>query len=297
MRKCGGELAANSRDFLLMQLSLSRYWPHALLGLATLIVVLPAFAHAIDVWSTTEEFSYGFLIAPVSAMVIWWRRAELRRSLGAGASAGLVIVAGALLLYVLGERLGIHAITGLSVSPLLFGAAVFLWGWAAGRVLAFPFAFLAFGLGVFRGLLDSVGFALQGITAFGAASMANLVGLPVVRDGLVLSADNFAFIVADTCSGMSSLVSLLALAALWVYAARGSIPGRMVVLFSVVPLTIFANSLRVTLVLVVANFFGQDAALGFFHGASSLVLFGLALGGLLGVSRVVGCRSLNLSVG
>jgi exosortase/archaeosortase family protein len=71
----------------------------------------------------------------------------------------------------------------------------------------------------------------------------------------------------------------------------------MVVLFSVVPLTIFANSLRVTLVLVVANFFGQDAALGFFHGASSLVLFGLALGGLLGVSRLVGCRSLNLSVG
>jgi exosortase/archaeosortase family protein len=113
----------------------------------------------------------------------------------------------------------------------------------------------------------------------------------------VLSADNFAFIVADTCSGMSSLVSLLALAALWVYAARGSIPGRVVVLLSVAPLTIFANSLRVALVLVVANFFGQDAALGFFHGASSLVLFGLALGGLVGVSRLVGCKSLNLAVG
>jgi len=276
---------------------MTRYWPHALVGLATLAVLTPAFAHAIDVWSTTEEFSYGFLIAPVSALVIWWRRAELRRGISAGATAGLIVVAVALVFYLLGERLGIHAITGLSVSPLLFGAAVFLWGWTAGRVLAFPFGFLAFGLGVFRGLLDSVGFALQGITAFGAASLAHLVGLPVVRDGLVLSADNFAFIVADTCSGMSSLVSLLALAALWVYAARGSIPGRIVVVLSVAPLTIFANSLRVALVLVVANFFGQDAALGFFHGASSLVLFGLALGGLVGVSRVVGCKSLNLAVG
>lgn len=274
---------------------MTRYWPHALLALATVALVTPAFAHAVDVWSTTEEFSYGFLIAPVSALVIWWRRAELRRGIGPGATGGAIVVAVGLVFYLLGERLGIHALTGLAVSPLLFGASVYLWGWAAGRVLAFPFGFLAFGLGVFRGLLDSVGFALQGITAFGAASMAQLVGLPVVRDGLVISADHFAFIVADTCSGMSSLVSLLALAALWVYAARGSIPGRIVVLLSVAPLTIFANSLRVALVLVVANLYGQDAALGFFHGASSLVLFGLALGGLVTVSRLVGCTTLNLA--
>jgi exosortase len=273
---------------------LLRYWPQACLALATLALVVPAFAHAVDVWSTTEEFSYGFLIAPVSLAVIWWRRTELRRSLGRGAAAGLAIVVISLLFYLGGERLGIHAITGLSVSPLLFGAAVYLWGWRTGRVLAFPFAFLAFGLGVFRGLLDTVGFALQGITAFGAGTLAQTIGLPVVRDGL-LTSDRFAFIVADTCSGMSSLVSLLALAALWVYAARGTVPARLAVLLSVVPLTIIANTLRVTLVLVVANWLGQDAAIGFFHGASSLVLFGLALSGLVGVSRLVGCRSLNLS--
>jgi exosortase len=271
-----------------------RYWPQAALAVATFALVLPAVAHAVDVWSTTEEFSYGFLIPPVSALVIWWRRGELRRAIGHGASAGLLIVISALLLYLGGERLGIHAITGLSVSPLLFGAAVYLWGWRAGRVLAFPFGFLVFGLGVFRGLLDSVGFTLQGITAFGAGSLAQLIGLPVVRDGLLLTSDRFAFIVADTCSGMSSLVSLLALAALWVYAARGTLPARAAVLLSVIPLTIVANTLRVTLVLVVANWFGQDAAIGFFHGASSLVLFGLALGGLVGVSRLVGCHSLKL---
>jgi exosortase len=260
------------------------------------VLLWPAVSHSVEVWSTTEEFSFGFLIPPIALLVIWLRRVELIRSIGSGASAGLAIVVVALLFYLGGERLGIHAIAGLAVSPLLFGVAVYLWGWAAGRVLAFPFGFLAFGLGVFRGLLDSVGFALQGITAVGAASMAQVLGLPVVRDGLILSSDRFAFIVADTCSGMSSLVSLLALAALWVYAARGTLTGRMAVLLSVVPLTIFANSLRVTLVLVVANSFGQEAALGFFHGASSLVLFGFALTGLVAVSRLVGCRSLNLAL-
>src|SRR5260370_25011861 len=92
---------------------------------------------------------------------------------------------------------------------------------------------------------------------------------------------------------MISLVSLLALAALWSYAARGRRSSRMMVLLSVAPLTIAANILRVAVVLLVANVFGEDAALGFFHGASSLVLFGLALAGLLAVSRVVGCRPLD----
>jgi exosortase len=176
---------------------------------------------------------------------------------------------------------------------LLLGAAIYLWGWHAGRVLAFPLGFLVFGLGVFRGLLDTVGFAMQGITALGAGTFARIIGLPVTRDGLVLSSDRFAFIVAEPCSGMSSLVSLLALAALWTYVAQGSMTARAAVLLSVAPLAIFANSVRVTTVLVVAQLYGQDAAIGFFHGASSLVVFGLALGGLYVVSRLVGCHAFS----
>jgi exosortase/archaeosortase family protein len=66
---------------------------------------------------------------------------------------------------------------------------------------------------------------------------------------------------------------------------------RAAVLLSVAPLAIFANSVRVTAVLLVAQLYGQDAAIGFFHGASSLVVFGLALGGLFAVSRLVGCHA------
>jgi exosortase len=264
-------------------------------ALAIAAVVWPAFAHAIEVWSTTEEFSYGYLIPPVALGVIWWRRAALLRSIGRGAGGGLVIVLVSLAAYVGAERIGIHAVAGIAVSPLLFGTAVYLWGWAAGRVLAFPFAFLVFGLGVFRGLLDTLGFALQGVTAVGAATLSQLLGMPVTREGLVLSSDRFAFIVAEPCSGMSSLVSLLALATLWIYAARGSRTSRAAVLLSVAPLAIAANSARVTMVLVVAQWFGQDAAMGFFHGASSLVLFAVAVGGLLLVSRVVKCQAFGIA--
>jgi exosortase len=189
--------------------------------------------------------------------------------------------------------MGINALGGIAISPLLFGTVVYLWGWRAARVVAFPIAFLVFGLGLYRGLLNSVGFALQNITATGAAFAGQALGLHIVREGLVIQSQTFAFVVAEACSGMSSLLSLLALAALWTYATRGSQLSRAAVLLSVLPLVLLANTTRVTLVLLVANWFGQDAAIGFFHGASSLVLFGLALGGLLLISRLVGCKALS----
>jgi exosortase len=268
-----------------------RALPMVALATASIWLVWPAFAHAFEVWSTTEEFSYGFLIPPISIGIIWWRREALRTSIASGARMGMLIVVLSLGVYLLAERLSIHALAGIAVSPLLWGGAVYVWGWRAGRVLAFPIGFLVFGLGVFRGLLDTVGFALQGVTAVGAAALAQAIGVGVVREGLVLSSDRFAFIVAEACSGMSSLVSLLALAALWTYAARGSVPARMAVMLSVAPLAIAANSIRVAMVLLIAHVYGQEAALGFFHSFSSLVLFGLALTGLYIVSRLVGCQA------
>jgi len=263
-----------------------------LVGLVTLLLAAPVFLHAYLVWSTTEEFSFGYLVLPISLGLLFWRRAAIRRGLGPGATGGLGIIIPALALYVAAARLGIHALAGIALPALLIGEAVYLFGWRTGRAVLFPVGFLVFGLALFRGLLDSVGFALQGITAVGAYTLAHAIGIPVIRDGLVLSSQTFAFIVAEPCSGMSSLVSLLALAALWTYVAQGSLAARAAVICSALPLVVIANSTRVALVLLVAQTAGQDAALGFFHSLSSLVLFVLAACGLVLVSRMVGCKTL-----
>ncbi len=268
-----------------------------LLGVALALApfVWVAFAHAIEVWSTDSEFSYGFFLLPTTLLLIWWRRAALRRSLGPGASVGLLVVIGALAVYLLAYRVGINALMGLAVVPLLWGCAVYLWGWGAGRVLAFPIGFLAFGLGLYRGLLYSVGFALQQVTVLGASTLGQAVGLSVERDGLVLHTEQLRFVVAEPCSGMNSLLSLLALGALWTYVAQGSLSARLAVILSVLPIVVLANSTRVTLVLLVASWFGEETALGYFHGASSLTVFALALAGLVLISRMVGCKTPKLA--
>jgi exosortase len=264
--------------------------PLAALLIATAAFVAPAVAHAVDLWSTTDEFSYGFLIVPISVALVVTRRSGLRHLDGSGNVAGLFVAVIAVVAFAIAERVGINAIAGLAVSPLLWGMTGYLFGRRAARELAFPIAFLAFGLAPYRGLLDNVGFALQVVTAHGAGALSGLARLPVTLDGLVLQLPGFGFIVAEACSGMSSLLSLLALSSLWIYLADARPPARVAVILSVLPIVIAANVVRVTLVLGVAFYLGPDTAIGFFHGASSAVLFGVALASLMAFSWVVGCR-------
>ncbi len=90
------------------------------------MLLYPSLAHAVDVGSTTEEFRFGFLIVPIALSLVWWRRAELRASVGDGSGWGLVLAVATLLVYVAAWRMGIHALAGVAVSPLLLGAAIYL---------------------------------------------------------------------------------------------------------------------------------------------------------------------------
>ncbi|MEA2640633.1 MAG: hypothetical protein QOF51_2027, partial [Chloroflexota bacterium] len=262
------------------------------LGVALLVglLVWPVLMHAIGAWASDDGLSFGFAAPAVAAFLVWWQRDLLRQTMAQGTTAGLLIVVGARGALLLCVRLAERCPAAWAVGLLLWGCAVYLWGWRAGRVLAFPIGFLAFALGLQQTLIAPIAFDLQHITAIGAEGVSRTLGLAVVRDDLVLHSDQFSFVVAEACSGMSSLLALLGLTSLMIYLAPATPPGRVAVLLSVAPLVVVANITRVALVLLFATWFGEEAALGFFHGASSLVLFGVALGGLLVVCKLVGCR-------
>lgn len=267
---------------------------------ATLAVLLgallaPVVAHAADVWLTSPEYSFGFLVPPISVALIWLRRERLRHSVTQGDPRGLLLVGLSVGVIVLAQRLGVHALAGIAASPLLWGVAIALFGWQVARQVAFPVWFLAIALGAYTGIVHPIAFALQSFTASASAAAANLVGLPIIREGLVLRGGAFAFVVAEACSGMNSLLSLLALTAVWIYLGHGRATKQALLIASVLPLVAAANTLRVLLVLEIAQQFGQDVASGFFHELSSLVLFGAALAGLLLVSRLVGWRTLPVT--
>src|ERR1051325_10338671 len=117
------------------QLSWRAVGVRSALVLALTVFVWPAFAHAVEVWSTDEEFTYGFLIGPIAVAILWWRRGVLKRSIGRGNGVGLLIVAVTVVVTVVSRRIGINTLAGLAVSPMFIGVVVYLWGWQAGRVV------------------------------------------------------------------------------------------------------------------------------------------------------------------
>jgi exosortase len=258
--------------------------------LALLVLLWPVFSRAVAIWTSDPFMDFGFALPPVAIAGVWWRRGALRRCQRSGAAAGLIVVVLALIGLLASERLWARSPAAVSAGFLVWGVVIFGWGWVAARIVAFPIGLVTAGLALQSTLLSGLGFALQGVTAAGAAVVAHGLGLPVVGEGLLLRGPTYAFVVTDACSGMSSLLALLLTAVVWIYVASGGYIARGAVVAAVLPLVVLSNTTRVSLVLLVADRLGQDAALGFFHGASSLVLFGVALVGLLQVSRMVGCR-------
>jgi len=121
--------------------------------------------------------------------------------------------------------------------------------------------------------------------------------MPVSLDGLTIHIGDFSLTVEMPCSGLSSLLSMSALAFLYIYLvseynAESEIKFRRVkqiaVLVSIVPIVLSANSLRVSVVAVIGRYFSADAAMGFFHFGSGLVIFIVSLGLLILVVDIVG---------
>lgn len=258
---------------------------------ALLLLYLPIFAHAVQVWTTDQEFSFGLLAPPIALCLLWLRRARLREALGPGWNAGVILLLCGLLMLLISARSGVHVIGGASFVVAVLGATAYLYGRAAAQVIFFPTAFLTISLSLYRGLLASVGFFLQGLTARYATTAASMLGVPVRRVGVDLFAGQFHFVVAEACSGLSSLLALLWLGTLIVGFARMSLPRRLALIALIAPIVLVANVVRVTLVLALAQVFGLAVAHGFIHGFFDAALFLAALSLFFLVGSVLQCHS------
>ena len=82
---------------------------------------------------------------------------------------------------------------------------------------------------------------------------------------------------ADACSGIRSILSLLALSTALAYITQNGWMKRVVLIVLAVPFAVFANSIRVIGTGILADKYGAAVAEGFFHEFAGLVIFGVAI--------------------
>lgn len=241
-------------------------------------------------WSDDPGASHGPLIPVIAALLLWAKREQLARLPRRASLAGLGLLAVGLMLQALASWADVLFLLPLALVVGVWGLVVYLYGRQVARAAVFPLSFLLFAVPWPDFLVEAVSFPLQIWTSTYSAMAAGMLGVPVVRDGVQLNVGTFALTVAAPCSGIRSLVALMAIAAVFAYLLPAPMPRRVALFAAGIPVALVANTVRVTAILLMAKQFGTKIALGFFHDYSSPFLFVLACLVLMGLWKALECR-------
>jgi len=269
-------------------------WTITLLFLgAAVLLYAPILYYMVLHWQAVDDYSHGFLIAPLAAFFAWERRREFQRTPVEPSWWGLAPLALGTLTLVVG-RLGVE-LMNMRVSFVLtvIGLVILLLGIRAFRVLAFPLLFLFLMVPLPQSLVNVVAFPLQLIAAGFAVEALHTLGIPALLEGNIVHLPNTQLFVAEACSGLRSLMALLTLGIIFAYFFRRTVWERVLIVLSAIPIAILVNAFRVALTGVLTHRLGQEAASGWIHTTEGFFTFALAFMLLLGEAALLqGARTL-----
>ena len=246
--------------------------------------ILPKLAHD---WATDDNYSHGFLVVPIVAYLAWQRRDALKASAADARAYGLAIVGASLFVLaagVLGSELFLSRVSMIGV---LAGAILFVGGWPLMKPLSFPIGLLLVTIPIPAIIFNQVAFPLQLLASRFGEGALGMAGVPVLREGNLLVLADITLEVAEACSGMRSLMSLLTVGILIGYFGdrRGSV--RILISVATVPIAILTNAIRVAGTGIAAHYIGARAAEGFLHAFSGWLVFVVALMLVFGVRQML----------
>lgn len=240
----------------------------------------------IESWLGNVYYSHGFIVPIVSLFIVWRMRKELSSVDKKQSQTGLIVVISGIILQIIAALFTIRFLSGISLIVAIFGTILYLYGWEFTKKISFPIAFLLLAIPV--PFVDMIAPPAQVISAVVSADLANVLNIPVSREGLLLDTPKGTFEVAVECSGLKSIISLLTLSVIYAFILEGGLLMKSTIVLSSIPLAMFGNIARITSMLAVANWYGQDVAINYFHDFSSMLLFSIALIGLFAVGRCFG---------
>ncbi len=253
-------------------------WQGYLLIAVVATLYAPILYKLVVQWLDDPDYSHGILVPFVSLYLIWRKRDELAKiPRQPSVLWGLVIVLGSLAVLVLGSLGAELSLARGSIIGVICGLIVYFRGGPTLRAIAFPIAFLLFCIPLPRLFYNEIVFPLQFVASGFATRVLEILNIfPIMREGNVLVMPGLKLEVVEACSGIRSLISLLALAAGYGYLAEKSNTVRWFMFLAMIPLAIISNGTRVMITALMAHYIGPQAAEGFMHEFSGWVIFVVA---------------------
>ncbi len=239
------------------------------------------------IWSTNEDYSYGFLIPAISAYLLWEQRREFAKIPVESAWRLLPLVLLAILVALYGI-LGSSGNIAMPITPIaLILIFAFCFGAAAARRLILPLGMLVFMVPIPAVLERTIGIFLKAVSSKLGGELIRLAGQSIYVSGNIIDLGVTRLQVVDACSGLRYIFPLLALGILYAHFFEREIWKKVVCVVATLPIAILTNALRVGLTGILIPFFGVEAAQGFFHDFSGWVIFLVAFAFLFLLGRVL----------
>jgi exosortase len=256
-------------------------------------------------WSdpSTADWHHGMIVPLISVGLILHRAKELEKVVIQPSGWGVLGVVAALALFWVGYKIDITIVGFLSLQMMIGGLILWLFGWEMMKAVAFPYAFLMFAYPFY--FLDTiVAFPLRGLMCQMSQFFLNLVGVDTLRVGTALvsapdyakglaQGQRFALDVATPCSGIRSLFALMMVSALYAHLTLQKGWQKWVLFLLSPALAVLGNFARMVMLTLGTILLGSAVAIGTeehpttFHMAAGFFVFVVALGGMVGVSRIL----------
>jgi exosortase len=273
-----------------MRGTLAASWP---LAAGLLALSIPAaITLGNQTWSS-EEGAHGPLVIVTAAWLLWRQWPEMRRRGTPGSPAIVAFgLALSLMFYIFGQAFDFITLNaaglygaGLVMFFSLFGAAEIGRNW-------FIFFYLLFAVPPPRSLLDNITFPLKQFVSVAATDILRPFGIPVTHEGVIIYVAQYQYLVEDACSGLNSIVGLLAISLFYIYLSRGSSWRYSLLLAAcAIPIAIIANIFRIIILILLTVFMGDDVAQGFMHFTAGIIVFAIALALIFGLDSLISAWS------
>jgi exosortase len=270
-----------------MTLDVKKLSAAALILVGIAVVYWRVMGRLVEDWIVDGNYSHGWLIVPLAGYFVWERRAKLAATAIRSSWFGLVVLAGSMLVLLAGLYGSELFLTRVSLVGTAAGIVLYLFGWGHLRILAFPIGFLLLMIPLPAIVFNKIAFPLQLFASRVGEATISAANIPVLREGNVLVLANTQLEVAEACSGIRSLVSLLTLGIVYGYFSDSRTWVRCLIVASTIPIAILANGARVAGTGIAAHYFGPAAAEGFFHEFSGWALFVVAFVMMLIVQKII----------
>ena len=203
--------------------------------------------------------------------------------------SGSVLLTLGLLVLVIGQTGGINALQQISLLITLPGMILFLFGKSVLKALLLPITFLLFMIPIWEVVTDPLHVPFQAFSANLGVVLLRVVGIPVFQDGVFIHLPNITLEVARACSGVNYLIAVLATSIPLATIVLTDVRKRILLVMLAMIISVFANSLRVALIGVLAYYDLSGDLHGPYHVLHgvfvSLIGYIAIFGGLWALSR------------